>query len=333
MPHANFLTFTARDRYDLGRQLGVQFKNETQAKLLEALHNARWNDARKRGELSLSYTAKYLPQYVEELQGFADGAEMPIADLWALSIEDEAFDAPTHDRCTTMVTNGGKLLVHNEDWEKGAENLVSIVQKNLPDISILELYYFPTLGGNSVSINSHGFITAVNSLVNTDRGEGVPRNVIARFLSETIDPSADFEKIKAMPRGLGYSINILETSGNVWNIEYSSTQAAIWQPKSPFVHTNHYLTDLKIHEGNNDDAGTFTRHATASRKLFPNMSSPDLVKVSNDESEGPQKSILNERTIAKIIINLEIGAAKIWLAREEDEGFVEYPFSMLTVDN
>ena len=330
MAHQNFHQFIAESNYDLGFQIGSMFKEATQTRLLTMLHNARWNDARRRAETSMSYTATYFPQYIEEMEGYAKAAEMPIADLWALSIEDEAFDTIMHDKCTTMVTNEGKLMVHNEDWEKGAEQLVSVVLKKLPHVTILELYYFPTLGGNSVSINSHGFIMAVNSLVNTDRTEGVPRNVIGRFMSETQDPFLDLEKVRTMPRGLGYSINILEPSGTLWNVEYSSIDAKIWQPKLPYVHTNHYLTDLKTHEGNDDESGSFTRYDSASRKIFSTMSSPDLVRVANDESQGPHKSLHNERTIAKVIVNLEQGAAKIWLLREDDSGFIEYPFEMLT---
>jgi predicted choloylglycine hydrolase len=288
------------------------------------VRDSAWALKLKRAQEYLTITTDYFPQYVREIEGYAEGAEVDFLELWTLSLEDE-FSYYRDEHCTSVITNGGKLISHNEDWASDAADQICVLQKTVGDLTTLELNYWSSLGGNSASINSHGYIQLINTLTHTDWQMGVPRNVIARFMSETRDPVKDFEKLRAIRRATGYNHNIIDFNGNIWNIEATSRQCMLLQPEIPFVHTNHYLSEqLKPYEAETGQT-TFKRYEVATRRVKPHMSKQELFALTSDDSQGPDLSIFNERTIARIIIDLERKIASIWLIRESERGWVEYP--------
>lgn len=153
---------------------------------------------------------------------------------------------------------------------------------------------------------------------------GVPRNVIARWLSETKDPDVDFAKLKKIPRSISYNYNIVNLKGKIWNIEYTSQRAVLVNPSSPYVHTNHYLSELKHYEMNDNSGGTFDRYEVAKTRTKSQMTISELMDLSNDKSREEIIGIMNEGTIGRIVIDLNNLIAKIWLCRENDKGWIDY---------
>src|SRR3989344_8750354 len=218
--HKNYLEFSAESNHDLGFQMGKAFREEAH-KRVKPLNQTETDLANQ----LLEVTEKYFPQYINELRGYSEGAEVDFLGLWAVSIED-ALDSLL-EKCTFGATNGGELLFHNEDWEKGSEKSISMVKKEINGLVIFEIYYHNTLGGNAISINSNGCVHSINSLSHKDHQIGVPRNVIARFLSETSDPVGDFEKIKKIPRASGYNHNIVGIDGTIYDMEMSAKEQVL----------------------------------------------------------------------------------------------------------
>ena len=139
----------------------------------------------------------------------------------------------------------------------------------------------------------------------------------------------DFEKLEEIKRATGYNHNLINTNGDIWNIESSSKQQVMQQPDSPFVHTNHYVSDqLKPLEAETGQT-TFKRYEVANARVKPHMTEQELMELSSDQSQGPDLGIFNERTIARMVIDLERRVAKIWLAREADKGWVVYPLEFI----
>jgi hypothetical protein len=323
MVHKNFHQFKAKDNFELGLLMGQQFAELTK---LTVDRSSVWQDWKTKGERAkkfLRFNQEHFPEYVEEIHGYAKGAGVDFLDLYTLSLEDEVNQDYPENRCSTLITNNGGLIAHNEDWDKGSEDKICIVEKEIRGLKILELYYYNTLGGNSVSINSNGFVSCINSLSSKDTSVGLSKNVIARWLSETKDPEGDFKKLQELPRSLGYSGNIVK-NGKIWNIEYNSKSAVLTHPSAPFVHTNHYLTVLSSSEANTNVNGTFNRYRIGTEKVKDKMSIEEIEKLTNDKTDGDVLSLMNERTIAKIIIDANNKVAKIWLLREPELGWVDY---------
>lgn len=325
--HDNYFAFQAENNYELGLQLGTHFREAAQAKMNGILRDDAWALKLKQSEEYLSMTKEHFPQYVQEIEGYAKGAGIDFLECWTRSLEDE-FSLYRGDHCTSIITNGGKLISHNEDWANDAENEICVLQKTIGNLTLLELNYFYTLGGNSASINSSGYVHLINTLTHSDWQLGVPRNIIARFMSETRDPLQDFKRIKSLKRATGFNHNIIGIDGKIWNIESTAREQLMLEQASPFVHTNHYLSEqLKSLEAEKAPS-TFQRYKVASEKVRPHMPEQELMKLVDDTSQGPDLSIFNERTIARIIVNLEQRKAQIWLRREAVKGWVEYPLKL-----
>lgn len=331
MQHQNFFTFSASTNFDLGLQLGETFRERTQESIAKGKENKDWEEKRTRSLDYLQKSEPVFPQLVEEIKGYANGAGVDFIDLWTRSLEDE-FDHYQQEKCTAVFTNNGLLVSHNEDWASNSQDNICVVKKSINGLTIFELFYFNTLGGNSISINSHGYVQSINTLSHSDWQIGIPRNVIARWLSETSDPEKDFEKLKSLKRSMGYNHVLVNLKGEIYNIECTSKQQELTKPLSPFVHTNHYTGTLKdtenkdIHETN---SSTFNRYRKASSLVRSEITIDELMILSSNQDEGPNQSILNERTIGKMIIDLENKVAKVWLLRENEAGWIDYDLDFI----
>ncbi len=321
--HRHYYELSAESHADLGVQKGKLFGSAVRASLKQAARDKAWNRRRATAQAYLEPARDAFPHLIEELEGYARGADVSFDDLWLLSMEDELTQA---NRCTTAVTNHGYLVAHNEDWDQHARHDICILRRTIRDFSVLELFYLGTLGGNSISWNSHGFVHAVNSLSATDGQVGIPRNVIARWLSDTTDPDRDYERLGKLRRASGYHHTIVDKKGKVWSLECSAQQQQRAYPPLPFVHTNHLLGDLAELDDDNGDEGTRERWEFAKGHVGEQMSVQSLDQICRDTSHGRNKSVFNKRTIARVVIDVDHAVAHFWMLREAAQGMQAYPW-------
>ena len=323
--HKYYYEIEADSYTELGHRRGEVF-GELLRRTLDGRRRYRdWNGVVQRAANYLAPAKDAFPQYVDELRAFAESSRTRFDELWALSLEDEVTD-DNYERCTTIVTNHGALVAHIEDWDEDTEDLICVLRKRVGDLRTLELYYLNTLGGNSISINSNGYIHAINSLTHTDSQIGVPKNFVARWFSETKSPDDDFEKLQKLKRASGYHHTLVSLDGRIWSIECSATRQVLTRPQAPFIHTNHFVTELKQFEGRKDKLvpGTRTRLRSAERHVDEMMTFDDVEGVVSDTSEGGERSVFNERTIARMIVDVRRMQANVWMLREESNGWLNY---------
>ncbi|NOY89235.1 MAG: hypothetical protein GXO93_07605 [FCB group bacterium] len=324
--HTNYFEIESSSYFDLGLKEGHLFKKQLVNSIQKSKQHKSWSARLRKSKEYLKPTIETFPDLIEELKGYAKGAGVLFEELWALNLEDEVLDG---DRCTTVIVNSGKFMAHNEDWEANSKDAICVLKKSINDFTILELFYYNTLGGNSISVNSHGVVQSINTLTHTDQRVGIPRNIIARWLSETKSPQKDYWKFSTLQRSAGYSHNFVNLQGEVWNIEASAFKQKLSRITSPFVHTNHYLTKLKELGKDDNLYGTFDRYEFASINVKKFMSLDDLQNLMSNESKGKKISVFNERTIARMIVDLEKLVAYIWLLREPEKEWVEYDIGFL----
>jgi predicted choloylglycine hydrolase len=323
MQHDNFFSIKAQTHFDLGLRKGELFGEYLRKTLAKPTQARWWKKFVRRSQDYLAVTRQYFPQLIEEYEGYARGASVAFEDLWTLQLLDEMTDVGDH--CTTVVTNNGFLLAHNEDWSADTANGICLLQRTVGDLSAFELFYMNTLGGNSISINSRGIVHAVNSLEYTDDQVGVPTNVIARWMSDTSSPDGAFATLQEVRRAGGYHHTLISASGELWSIECSARRQVLTRPSTPFVHTNHFLSDrLTNLEQARDDEGTFRRYRMASDRVGEMMSLENAQELLSDSSQGNRKSIFNARTIARVVIDVDHMTAHVWLARERRKGWLSY---------
>ena len=330
MPHACYAEVEAGSHRELGEALGGRFGTIAADGIDYVRGEGGWKRKVAAARDLLERTRAVFPHYAEELEAYAAAARLPVLDLWVLMVEDD-LGPMAGEKCTTVVTNGGKLLSHNEDWDSDSEDAICVLKKTLRGFTTLEIYYYNNvLGGTAITVNSNGCVQAINSLSPTDVQPGVPRNVVARWLSETADVEADVRKLAGMQRSSGYNHLFTDMRGEVFNLECSATRQVLTRPQLPYAHTNHFLCRELQHldEGREEDA-TVDRHRSACALLKENMTLGEMVALNSDTSRGRQRSIMNARTIGKLVVDLERRIASIWLRREKSAGWIDYPLDFI----
>jgi hypothetical protein len=324
MKHENYFEITANTTWELGLRKGELFGNLLRDTLAEEKQDRRWDDKLKRALKYLAPTAKLFPELIEEYQGYAQGASVAFEDVWTLELDEELLQE-RQDKCTTIVSHDGYLVSHNEDWSPDAQDAICILRRTVAGLTVFELYYLNGLGGNAMSINSHGIVHSINSLVHTDHRVGVPKKVFARLFSDTNSPDETYKLLETTPRASGYHHTLVDGTGKIWSIESSAARQVLTNPKAPFTHTNHYLAaPLKSIEGNDERWGTRHRHALASAKAAELNAVDAACDFLHDSSNGPKQSVFNRRTIASMVVDIDHLEAHVWLRRERKKGWITY---------
>lgn len=323
--HKNYFEIKAPTTFELGRRKGELFGEFLRESLEEEKRDPLWPEKVRRSHGYLEPTAKLFPSLVDEYRGYAQGARVAFEDVWTLDI-DEELEQQQQDKCTTVVSNSGYLVSHNEDWAVDSADVICILRRTVANLTVFELLYQNGLGGNSASFNSHGFAQTTNSVAHTDHQIGVPKKIFARLFADTDSPEATFKTLAATKRASGYHHTLVDGTGKIWSIECSARQQLMMTPNAPFVHTNHYVGEpLKELDANDNRRGTRTRYADATKRA-PNITSVDAAcSLLSDTSQGANRSVFNKRTIARMVVDLDHRAAHVWLRREQEAGWITYP--------
>ncbi len=282
-------------------------------------------DYKKRLALAQEYlpaSRRAVPHLVEELEGYATGAELPFTDAWLLSLEDELDEG---DHCTTAVTNGGRLIAHNEDWDSpGAVNRLYVLRRKVGPAESLELYYRNTAGGNAIAVNRHGLLQAVNSLHASDGRVGLPHNLLARHAADADSAKEAAERVAFAERGSGYAHILVDR--DVTCVEASATRVAVWHPPLPFFHANTMLdASMQALQQIGSYHGSAGRLRSAKFHVTDPMDAAELAAAFDDRTQGPEESLHNEDTIGRAVVDLDRRVFAVWLKREAQAGWIAYP--------
>lgn len=330
MAHRNYHEITASSPAECGAGLGRLFGHHVRGYLEAAREDSDWDELRRQSEPLLAETAEAFPAYVEELRAYAKAAGLTLADLWTIAIEDELDDDGEH--CTTVVTNDGRLIAHNEDWDADSVEDICILKKTCAGLTTLELYYYGTpLGGTALCISSNGYIQAINSLNHEDWQQGVPKVVIGRRISEIADADAELAAVMGVRRSSGFAHNLVDRAGRLTVAECSARRHRLYRPPLPFVHTNHYLEgSMRACEDGAPGKSTLRRHEVAARRAGASMDRPAIEALTSDETGGRVAGVFNRNTIARAIVDVDAATCSIWLRREADRGWIDYPIDFFT---
>jgi hypothetical protein len=325
--HAHYHDITADTPREMGLALGRAFGDALRPFLAEL--KPLPEQARSYLAACLAQTRQHFPGNVEELEGYAAGAGVETALLWQMLLEDD-INVLHAEKCTSMATNKGRLIGHNEDWSADAAGRLFILRRTLRGQTLFELHYAGTLGGNAISISSAGLVQMINSLEGTPLDTSAPRvptNIIARFMADSTDTKAALAKLKDIPRMGGYAHTLINAK-SVTLLELSQHEIASREiTQFPFVHANHYTVDEMLHCNRRPPAESESsrqRYAGAVAGIAPQMAPEQLMTLLKNDSKGPDNSLFNRRTIAGVVIDLDAKCLWIRLASEPEIDWVKY---------
>jgi isopenicillin-N N-acyltransferase like protein len=244
---------------EMGRQIGEACRKQVQ----HGVENGRnlvadayqqleltWAGAQIQARKYLPFAQERYPQYVDEMMGIAEGADVGFEDLVVINaMEAVTMDALHLTRCTSMAVNdertadGHVLLAHNEDWVPEDEDDVFIVLANPKhDPPFLAMTYGGLLP--NIGFNAFGIAQLCDSVYPNDSRIGTPRTVVSRAVLASKTPDEAIRHMLSAQRAAGYNHLLVHESGELYSVEVSARRFGIlYGEDSYIVHTNHYLSE------------------------------------------------------------------------------------------
>jgi isopenicillin-N N-acyltransferase-like protein len=244
---------------EMGRQIGeacrkqVQHGIENGRKLVADAYEQlelTWEGAQIQARKYLPFAQERYPQYVDELMGIAEGANVAFEDICVINaMEAVTMDALHLTGCTSIAVNddhtadGHVLLAHNEDWVPEDEEDVFIVHaKPKHDPPFLGMTYGGLLP--NIGFNAYGIAQLCDSVYPNDSRIGSPRTVVSRAVLASKTPDDAIRRALSPQRAAGYNHVLAHESGELYSVEVSARRFAILYGEDGFiVHTNNYLSE------------------------------------------------------------------------------------------
>jgi isopenicillin-N N-acyltransferase-like protein len=242
---------------EMGRQIGeacrkqVQHSIESVRKLLADTYEhleLTWEGAQLQARKYILVAQQHYPQYIEELTGIAEGANVSFEAVTVVNVmEALTDDALQLTRCTSFAVNddrtadGHVLLAHNEDWVPEDEDDVFVIhatpKNECPFLAMTYGCLLPNIG-----FNAYGIAQLCDSVYPNDSRIGTPRLVVARAVLSSERPGKAIRYTLSPQRAAGYNHLLAHESGELYSVEVSACHFAILNGEDGYiVHTNHYL--------------------------------------------------------------------------------------------
>jgi isopenicillin-N N-acyltransferase-like protein len=242
---------------DMGQQIGEFAREQIKHSLENAQEQIRstyavlelnWDGAKIQARKYIPFAQERYPQYVDEMEGIAQGANVAFDDLAVLNaMEAVTMDALHLTKCTSFAVTGdctadGHVLVgHNEDWLPEDESDVYLIHAEPDDDPP---FLAMTYGGliPNIGFNAFGIAQCCDSVYPTDSRIGIPRLVVSRAVLASKSPADAIRNAVLPRRAAGYNHLIAVESGEMYNVEVSARKFGILYAEDNYIaHTNHYL--------------------------------------------------------------------------------------------
>jgi isopenicillin-N N-acyltransferase-like protein len=240
--------------YDMGRQAGAKCKSKATAyrkaiaESVEFYTGKTWKHAVGQSKQYLPYARDFYPDFVEEIEGYSDGAGMPFQEAFSLCCH-ELLSPQGYKGCTDVVasddvTADGRVLVgHNEDWDAQCLQMVVLLRaKPSKKPSFICTSYAGLVP--STGMNDKGICLTGNALSPNDSRVGIPKLFPVR---KTLEARRIGEALAwAMPKERASSYNNIcsDRNGEIYSLEGSATDCAwLYAYDGYMVHTNHYVAE------------------------------------------------------------------------------------------
>lgn len=329
------IVYVEGSHYEMGKQIGLDRQEGVHQMLAtyrryferegEKIGIADWDEAVLHARKYLPFAEESVYQYVQELQGIADGAEVDFNDLLVLNCVEAITEDALHTGCTSLaaapeVTADGSLLVgHNEDWlPDDIDNLYLVHARPDDEPAYLAITYGGLLP--NIGFNEYGIAQCCDSVYPNDARIGVPRIFVSRAVLAARTLADAIRAALNRRRAAGYNHLIVHVSGEMYNVEVSAEDFdVVYGIDGMLAHTNNYLSRrMRAIEKDSDELiASRVRYNRAIRLmrsqrgklslkafkafLSDHVNYPQSICNHIDESEPPLE---RQQTIASLLIDL-----------------------------
>jgi isopenicillin-N N-acyltransferase-like protein len=273
--------------HERGRQQGEQARSEILSmltlyrRILPPVTRMSWQDGVREARKFLPYGEEAFPEYIEELRGIAQGADVSFADVWTLNCYEGLIET-RHQvwGCTSVAIRDDRtadahvLVAHNEDWTSGDKDHVYLVRAEPDDGPVFIGMTYGALLVN-IGLNAEGIGVAIDSVYPGDGRVGVPRILCSRAVLNARTIGEAIRACVPKLRGSGYGYLLADASGELYCVETSATAHDITYGEEGWLaHTNHYISPkMQAFEEPGTYAGSHVRLNRAGRLLQAQLGS------------------------------------------------------------
>ena len=252
---------------EIGRGIGRMFGDkirmglERRAEWFGNLKAFALGEGRSAYDVFLAAAMKHTPRALSELQGWAQGAEIPFETMMVLNLKAE-FGALIANKemeaskgacegnpgCSTVVLkrdDGQVIHLHNEDGHEDYKDLMFMV-KAVPNdgIPYICLSYPGVLPGNAPAVNARGLVQTTNYIACKEVRLGVGRYFLDRMILEAsgIDEALAWSTHPDRAFGYHHVFTSLPEKRSV-AVEVSPGKKEIKEINGLYYHTNHLVFD------------------------------------------------------------------------------------------
>jgi isopenicillin-N N-acyltransferase like protein len=191
----------------------------------------------------------YCPDLIEEIDGIAEGANLPFEKLWFLNCFDEAGAYQIHrsraagHACTTFAatglstTDGTTYLGQGWDMPEMWDSVILDIEPGEQEIGALVYTHAGIVGGSG--INAAGLALVWATLIPTDLRQGVPSTLLVRKVLQQRNLAHAVGSAISGVRASGFNFIIGADFGAV-SIEASATRQHLRYVGQHLGHANHY---------------------------------------------------------------------------------------------
>lgn len=316
---------------EVGQQIGAQMWPAL-CQLVERMRQhapagLSYRDLVRQGQVFLAYSRGVYPQYVEELEGIAEGAGLPLEELF-LGMCEELWEPTLWRRgCTDFAArgratvDGSTLLAHTNDMPPHMEDRLVILRVQAGDEP--EFLAVCDAGlGFSAGFNAAGIALTGNEVSARDVRPGVPRLLIVRAILAARQLGEAMDACLLLQRASSYNNIIADPWGEVYSVEGSATDyEALYIEDDILAHTNHYLSPAMryMEADRNANGGSILRYHRAMRLLRENFGqlSPERFQALLADHANYPLSICKHgiETVTVFNIIIDVGRRRAWIGR------------------
>jgi isopenicillin-N N-acyltransferase-like protein len=315
---------------EVGWQIGERMRPTLQRMLPrlreDLVTGVTWEDMLQQGRTYLAHSRAVYPRYVDELEGIAEGADLPFEELF-LEMCEELWEAAAWRGCTDLVArgrataDGSTLVAHTNDLGPETEEELVILKVQAGDEP--EFLGVSVAGaGYSAGFNAAGISMTGNQVSCNDIRPGVPRLLIVRAILAARRLEEALNACLLPQRASNYNNVVADAYGEVYSMEGSATDCEpIYIDGDILAHANHYISlpMRRFEADRNDIGGSVIRHNRAMRLLRENygqLSPQRLRQILTDHANYPGsicKHGLESVTVFGLVINLN--ERRAWIGR------------------
>ena len=243
--------------FEIGLAIGRHFADRIHQAydnyaFLNALHDFHETDAGQNiyAEM-LEIHQQHYPQYVQELEGIAQGSHRPFTDVLLVNLRGEYRGFIAHSQadelrgCSdcSLLNENFALIGHNEDGSPAFREHMYFIHAEIHDEPAFTACSYPGfLCGNAFGFNETGICFSVDNMRPRNIQIGIARHFLARSLldSRSIDEAIQNVTVDGRASGFSYTIGSIGER-RIVQVEVTSEQSHVKEITDANFHANHVL--------------------------------------------------------------------------------------------